>query len=154
MFGITLEFSSRIISTDVPLVFFWALALWAYINLLERASWPWAATLGVSIGLGLLAKYALGYFLLGMLLAAVFDRSARDLLRNRLVWLAFGIAVVIVLPNLVWLLHHNFVSFRSVAIAGPGRAAGCKYTPSPRSSFWPPSLGCLVRLFLQRSCLH
>jgi 4-amino-4-deoxy-L-arabinose transferase-like glycosyltransferase len=38
MFGITLEFSSRIISTDVPLVFFWALALWAYINLLEQAS--------------------------------------------------------------------------------------------------------------------
>jgi len=115
MFGIGLEFSSRIISTDVPLLFFWALALWAYVNLLERASWPWAVTLGMSIGLGLLAKYAMGYFVLGMLVAAVFDRSARDLLRNRLVWLAFGIALVIAAPNFIWVLHHDFVTFRNVA---------------------------------------
>ena len=115
MFSIALEFSARIISTDVPLLFFWALALWAYVNLLDRASWPWAVTLGASIGLGLLAKYAMGYFVLGMVLAAVLDRRARDLLRNRLVWLAFGIALVIAAPNLIWLLHHDFVTFRNVA---------------------------------------
>jgi Dolichyl-phosphate-mannose-protein mannosyltransferase len=74
-----------------------------------------AVTLGASIGLGLLAKYAMGYFVLGMLLAAVFDRSARDLLRNRLVWLALGIALVIAAPNLIWVLHHDFVTFKNVA---------------------------------------
>jgi 4-amino-4-deoxy-L-arabinose transferase-like glycosyltransferase len=115
MFGIALEFSSRIISTDVPLLFFWALALWAYVNLLERASWPWAVTLGASIGLGLLTKYAMGYFVLGMVIVAVFDRSERDLLRNRLIWLAFGIALAIAAPNLIWVLHHDFVTFRNVA---------------------------------------
>jgi 4-amino-4-deoxy-L-arabinose transferase-like glycosyltransferase len=115
MFGVALVFSSRIISTDVPLVFFWALALLAYVNLLERANWRWAAALGLSLGLGMLAKYAMGYFLLGMLLAARFDSRAHRLLKSRLVWLALGIAVIIAAPNLIWVLRHNFVTFRNIA---------------------------------------
>jgi 4-amino-4-deoxy-L-arabinose transferase-like glycosyltransferase len=114
MFSIALVYSSRIISTDVPLLFFWTLALWAYVNLLERVSWQWAVALGLSIGLGMLAKYAMGYFVLGMLLAAVFDRRAFALLRSRLVWLALGIAALVATPNLIWVLHHNFVTFRNI----------------------------------------
>src|ERR1700722_9970210 len=47
-------FSTRIISTDVPLLFFWSLALLAYVNLLAAPSKRWAIVLGVSIGLGML----------------------------------------------------------------------------------------------------
>src|ERR1700722_7432043 len=47
-------FSARIISTDVPLLFFWSLALLAYVNMLDRPSKRWAIVLGVSIGLGML----------------------------------------------------------------------------------------------------
>jgi 4-amino-4-deoxy-L-arabinose transferase-like glycosyltransferase len=102
MFGVALVFSSRIISTDVPLLFFWALALWAYLNLLERMNWQWAMVLGLSIGLGMLAKYAMGYFVLGMVLAGFFNRRALVLLRSWLVWLALAIAAVIIAPNLIW----------------------------------------------------
>src|SRR5262245_13953241 len=56
-----------------------------------------------------------GIFRARHVLAAVFDRSARDLLRNRLVWLALGIALVIAAPNLIWVLHHDFVTFKNVA---------------------------------------
>src|SRR5256885_1354122 len=52
-------FSSRIISTDVPLLFFWALALLAYVKLLGGAPRWWAAVLGLALGLGLMAKYAM-----------------------------------------------------------------------------------------------
>src|SRR6202163_3869102 len=62
-------FSARIISTDVPMVLFWALALLAYARLLQKVDWRWAIVLGVAIGAGLLAKYAMIYFLAGMLLA-------------------------------------------------------------------------------------
>lgn len=115
MFGVALVYSSRIISTDVPLLFFWALALWAYLNLLERMNWQWAMALGLSIGLGMLAKYAMGYFVLGMVLAAFFDRRALALLRSWLVWLALGIAAVVTAPNLIWVLHHDFAPFRNIA---------------------------------------
>ncbi len=115
MFGVALVFSARVISTDVPLVFFWTLALWAYVHLLERTTWRWAALLGLSFGLGMLAKYAMGYFLLGMLLAARLDGRAHALLKSRIVWLALGTAAVIVAPNLIWVLRHDWVTFRNIA---------------------------------------
>ena len=114
MFSIALTFSSRIISTDVPLLFFWTVALFAYVNLLERLTWRWAIALGLSLGLGLLAKYAMVYFVLGMLVAAVIDRKALALLKSPLVWLALGIAAIIAAPNLVWVLQHNFITFRNI----------------------------------------
>src|SRR4051794_24042399 len=73
-------FSARIISTDVPLLFFWVLALLAYIKLLNGGDLRWGVTLGVALGLGLLAKYAMIYFLLGITIASVIDRDARTLL--------------------------------------------------------------------------
>ena len=113
-FGVALVFSSRIISTDALLIFFWALALLAYVNLLDRPALQWATVLGLSLGFGLLAKYAMGYFLLGMLLAGWFDDKAYRLLKSRTTWLAFAVALLVVAPNLVWVLQNNFVTFRNV----------------------------------------
>src|SRR5215467_10438612 len=80
-------FSARIISTDVPLLFFWALALLAYAKLIDGGDRRWSAVLGVAIGLGMLAKYAMIYFLIGAALAAWLERDARLLLRRSDVWL-------------------------------------------------------------------
>src|SRR5215475_6488575 len=60
-FGTGSVFSARIVSTDMPLVLFWSLALFAYVRLLEKADWRWALMLGLAIGAGLLAKYAMLY---------------------------------------------------------------------------------------------
>ena len=43
-------FSSRIISTDVPLLFFWAVALLAYVKLLQGGDWRWGVLLGARSG--------------------------------------------------------------------------------------------------------
>jgi hypothetical protein len=50
------SFSSGLISTDVPLLFFVALALLALIRLKEGGGWDWALVLGAAIGFGLAAK--------------------------------------------------------------------------------------------------
>src|SRR5262249_45481947 len=115
-------FSARIISTDVPLLFFWALALLCYVKVVERPDSRWAAALGMSIGLGLLAKYAMIYFLLGIALAAVLDGEARRVLHNRMIVLALGVAIVLVAPNLCWNVIHDLVTFRSTrdVIVGGG----------------------------------
>ena len=44
-------FSARIVSTDVPLLFFWALALLAYVKLLRGPDLRWALALGIALGL-------------------------------------------------------------------------------------------------------
>ena len=61
--GISL--SAGIISTDVPLLLAWALALAGFAALIDdRAAWWPALLLGFALGLGLNAKYAMAYFVL------------------------------------------------------------------------------------------
>jgi 4-amino-4-deoxy-L-arabinose transferase-like glycosyltransferase len=105
-------FSARIISTDVPLLFCWALALLAYVKLLHSADRRWSVVLGVAVGFGMLAKYAMLYFLVGIALAAWLDGDARKLLRRADLWLALALAALIVLPNVHWNLTHGLATFR------------------------------------------
>jgi 4-amino-4-deoxy-L-arabinose transferase-like glycosyltransferase len=117
-------FSSRIISTDVPLLFFWALALLAYVKLLRGGGVRWTVLLGIAIGLGLLAKYAMIYILLGVALAAILDADARRLALSPRFWLALAIAAIVVAPNIIWNLNHDLATFRHTGdnIEGGGLA--------------------------------
>ncbi len=105
-------FSSRIISTDVPLLLFWAVALLAYVKLLPAPDWRWAGALGVALGLGLLAKYAMVYFALCAICAAVVDREARTLLTRPQTWVALLIAAAMLSPNIYWNLANGLVTFK------------------------------------------
>lgn len=105
-------FSSRIISTDVPLLLCWTVALYAYVRLLDEQQWRWAVMLGLAAGFGMLAKYAMAYFVFGVLLAAFIDPRARGLLRSRMLWTAALIAGLLLLPNLVWVAANDFVTLR------------------------------------------
>lgn len=107
--------SSGIISTDVPLLFFWALALWGFIELRERPNWWPALVMGVGLGLGLNAKYAMVFFLISMLVYAVVTPSARRLLRDPRVYGALAAGAVLITPNLVWNLSHSFATFAHTA---------------------------------------
>lgn len=115
-------FSARIISTDVPLLFFWAVALLAYLKLLAGRDWRWTLALGVALGLGLLAKYAMAYFALGAATAALWDREARDLLKRPQTWVAFALALSILAPNIVWNVANQFATFKHTGenITGAG----------------------------------
>lgn len=119
-----LAFSSRIISTDVPLLFFWALALLSYVRLLQGGGWRWGVLLGAAFGLGMLAKYAMIYFLLGIAGAALIDRDARALVRRGALWIALPIAGAVLLPNVLWNARHSFVTLTHVGhnITGDGAA--------------------------------
>jgi 4-amino-4-deoxy-L-arabinose transferase-like glycosyltransferase len=112
-------FSTRIISTDVPLLLFWSIALYAYIRTLpdrsgkaEPAQSSWAVMLGLALGFGMLAKYAMIYFVLGVAIHALLDARARALLRGPWPWIALGLAVVVLLPNIWWNLDNGFVTLR------------------------------------------
>jgi 4-amino-4-deoxy-L-arabinose transferase-like glycosyltransferase len=105
-------FSARIISTDVPLLFFWALALLAYVKLINGGDMRWGAVLGVALGLGLMAKYAMIYFLVGVALATWLDRDARVLARSAALWVALPIALIVIAPNILWNIDNGLATFR------------------------------------------
>jgi 4-amino-4-deoxy-L-arabinose transferase-like glycosyltransferase len=103
--------SSAIASTDAPLLFFWAGALYALIRAFEASSARWWALLGVFIGFGLLAKYAMAFFVLSAVLLIAIDREARSKLVSKGGAAALAIAALIVLPNILWNVANHFVTF-------------------------------------------
>ncbi len=114
--GISL--SAALITTDVPLLCFWAMATYGLANLLGRAPSEGRLTAiltGVAIGLAMLSKYAGAYFLLGLGVAAIFDRRVRG---HVLGWngaLMLLAALAVFSPNIVWNLHHGFATVSHTA---------------------------------------
>lgn len=100
--------SNAILSTDIPLLLFWCLALRAFIGLTEEDNIRWAILLGVSIGLGMLSKYAMIYFPLCMTLAFILSADARKAFRPLPLALAGIIAFLIFLPNIFWNAANDF----------------------------------------------
>jgi 4-amino-4-deoxy-L-arabinose transferase-like glycosyltransferase len=105
-----ISFASVTISTDTPLLFFWAAALYAVVRLMEKSSLFWWALLGAAIGLGMMAKYAMAFFVLSLILLVVFDAKARSVFLNWGSLIAAVLAMAIFAPNVVWNARHGFVT--------------------------------------------
>jgi 4-amino-4-deoxy-L-arabinose transferase-like glycosyltransferase len=103
-------FSGLVISTDVPLLFFWALALLALWQLYVQPNWRWAVVLGAAFGLGFLAKYAMGYFLLGLAVFLIVGPRGPWRAAGRHLALAVMVALAVVAPNLVWNASHGWAT--------------------------------------------
>ena len=107
--------SSAIISTDVPLLLFWTIALNGWLAFRNRPSWKRALQWGSAIGLGLMAKYAMLFFIATLLLSAFIDPQSRRALITRQALVATLVALLIISPNLIWNFQHQFVTFTHTA---------------------------------------
>jgi hypothetical protein len=103
-------FSGLIISTDVPLLFFWALALLAIWQLYTKPAWHWAILLGVAFGLGFLAKYAMAYILLGLLVFVAIGPRGAWSGAWRWLLLSLIVALAVIAPNIVWNASHGWAT--------------------------------------------
>jgi 4-amino-4-deoxy-L-arabinose transferase-like glycosyltransferase len=103
-----ISYSCGLISTDVPLLFFWALALYAFLRAMAEPGWRWAIWCGVALGLGFETKYAMGYFILGAAIAAWFVPDARKLVLSWRGLAILAIGLILLLPNIAWNAAHGF----------------------------------------------
>ncbi len=109
------QLSAGLISTDAPLLLFWSLGLWFYLNLRERGRISDAIGLGVALGLATLSKYAAVYFLLGVALDVARHRTVRRTVEGGS-WTALFLAFAIVIaPNLIWNAQHGFAALAHTA---------------------------------------
>jgi hypothetical protein len=113
--------SAFLISTDAVLLPCWAAALYAFIRARENDDTRWWLATGCAIGLGLLAKYAMLYWLLSAFGFVLLRRSERRHLRG--LCLALCVAVLFYLPNLWWNWSHGFATYLhtrdNAELAGP-----------------------------------
>ncbi len=108
-------YSSLIISTDAVLLPFWAVALGLWWRGLQRPSDRLAVALGICIGLGLMAKYAMIYFVLSAAVHLAVSREARGKILRRFCLIAAAVATIIVIPNLCWNFEHGWATFSHTA---------------------------------------
>jgi 4-amino-4-deoxy-L-arabinose transferase-like glycosyltransferase len=103
-----ISYSSGLISTDVPLLFLWSVALYAFLRALDDSAWRWPILCGAAVGLGLLAKYAMLYFAIGAVAAALVTPSARRLAFSVRGLTILAIAAATLSPNIAWNAAHGF----------------------------------------------
>lgn len=89
--------------------FAWVLATYGVVRLLTSEDERWWIWIGAFSGIGLMTKYTVVFFI-AALLAGFLLTPARRLMASR--WFVFGCAltILIVLPNLIWQVHHDFIS--------------------------------------------
>ncbi len=116
-------FSSLFISTDVLLLLFWVLALYALAGFTEQPARYWPL-LGLALGLGLLSKYSMALFFPCLLLWMWVYPPARLSLRQPYGYWAVLLAGLLFAPNLWWNWAHGFPTLRHTAeiaqLAQPG----------------------------------
>jgi len=104
------SYSAGLASTDAPLLFFWALALFAFIRGVQTRAWSWAILCGAALGLGTLAKYAMLFFVVSAVLAAFVKPEIRKFVFGRGGLLIAVVAGAIVAPNVLWNASHHFAT--------------------------------------------
>ncbi len=108
--------------------FWWILVCWFTIRLLQSENPRWWLAIGTAVGFGLMSKYSVVFFIAGLIAGLVLT-GARRYLRGPWFWAGAGIAFLIFLPNLIWLVHHDFISYHFLQHihardVGEGRAEG------------------------------
>jgi hypothetical protein len=106
----------------------WVLTAYFVIRLLKSDDPRWCLAIGATIGVGLLTKYTMAFYVAGIVFGAVVTRARRFLL-SKWFWGGLGLAFVVFLPNLIWQVRHDFISYHFLHYihardVGEGRAEG------------------------------
>jgi len=131
--------SSSVLSTDGVLMPFWCAGLWLAWRLRSGAGLVTAAGLGIMLGLGILSKYAMLYFLIGLALTAVLDAPMRRALLSRGGALALAVTALIIAPHFAWNASNDFQTVgHTVDNANLG---GELFNPENAGTFFVDQLG-------------
>ncbi|MEM7828022.1 MAG: glycosyltransferase family 39 protein [Candidatus Aenigmatarchaeota archaeon] len=106
---------SILMTTDVPLLFFWVLALYSLARALREDGFPWWAMTGIAIGFGMISKYTMFFFIPCMILYLLITGRLIGILKNHFFWLSVLIMILLFSPVLYWNYMHDWVSFKHTA---------------------------------------
>ncbi len=87
----------------------WVLAAYSMVRLLRSNDAYWWLGVGAAIGFGMLSKYTMGVFAIGIVAGVLFT-DARRYLRSKWLWFGVALSILIFLPNLLWQVRNHFIS--------------------------------------------
>lgn len=86
----------------------WILVAFFFVRLLVTDDARYWLGIGAGIGLGMMTKYTMIFWVAG-LAAGVLLTPARKYLRSKWLYMGAGLALLIFLPNLIWQIRHDFI---------------------------------------------
>ncbi len=87
----------------------WVLIAYLSIRLLKSEDPRWWLGIGAVIGLGMMTKYTMLFFVAGIVGGVILTKARRDLTSPWL-WAGVALSLLIFLPNLIWQVRHDFIS--------------------------------------------
>jgi hypothetical protein len=88
-------------------VFFWTLLYFSILNYINAGNNKWLYITSIVFGIGFLNKYNITFQLLG-LIPALLLTPQRKIFANKHLYLAACLALLVILPNLIWQFQNNF----------------------------------------------
>ncbi len=106
----------------------WVLIAYFTVRLLKTQNPRWWLAIGAVVGVGLLTKYSIVFFIAGILGGVVLSQARRFLVSGWF-WGGIALALLVFLPNFLWQVRHGFISYQflqhiHVRDVGQGRADG------------------------------
>src|SRR5664279_3143251 len=90
-----------------PEVFAWTMIAFSFIRYIQTGKDKWLYAFGISAGLGMLGKYSVAFYTIGIL-AGLLLTPHRKIFLNRHFWYASSIGILICIPTLLWEYSHHF----------------------------------------------
>jgi len=94
-------------------VFFWTLTYFTMIKYVSTKNSSWLYATGLAIGFGVLSKYNIAFLAVSLCGGLLLTRE-RNIFINKKLYIAALIAIIIVLPNLVWQIQNHFPTFHQL----------------------------------------
>jgi len=120
LFSPMLGFGSLAVTPDLPVIFFWSLSIYFFIQLLQNGKMLNYGLLGLSLGLGFCSKYHIVLFVPSILLFLTFEKKW-SAVKFRGVCLTILLGLIGSLPVIIWNYQHEFASIRFQLNHGLGR---------------------------------
>ncbi len=100
-----------IISPDTPLLFFWLVALYAFVQIYRGGRTGWWWLVGIAMGLALQSKYTALLLGAGIPCVLTVVPKLRVWWRHPAPYVAGALALAIFLPVIIWNYQHGWASF-------------------------------------------
>lgn len=110
LFSPLLGFGSIIVTPDIPIVFFWSYAIWAFCNALESRNLKDYFIFGLALGLGFCSKYHIVLFLPCLLAYLSFEKKWTQVRRQGVLTTLIS-GLIFSLPVIIWNYQNDFASF-------------------------------------------
>jgi 4-amino-4-deoxy-L-arabinose transferase-like glycosyltransferase len=139
----------------------WVMIAFFFVRLLATEDPRYWIGIGAGIGLGMMTKFTVAFWVAGLVVAVLLSQRRKDLL-SKWLWLGAALALLIYMPNLIWQIQHKFISLdflKAIHVRDLQWGRSRNFLPEQLFSstnplalpFWLAGLtGCLFAVFLRR----